>query len=76
MTNFNYNEFKNGKVATTKLGKAIRFVCELQDGNMMVSEERYRGMGFDCGQPVTYRYKKDGTSLHGPTPWNRLEFAA
>ena len=72
--NFNYNEFKNGRIATTKLGKAVKFVCDLKDGNMLVAEERYRGKGFLIAESVPYRYKKDGTAVNY-TPFNQLFFA-
>lgn len=73
-TNFNYNDFKNGKLATTKIGKAVKFVTETRDGNIIVAQERYRGMGFEVGEPETFRYKKDGTSLHGANYFNELFF--
>lgn len=71
--NFNYNEFKNGRIATTKIGKAVKFACDLRDGNMVVVEEKYRGMGFDIAEPVQYRYHRNGKAVN-TTPFNDLYF--
>jgi len=74
-TNFNYNEFKAGKVATTLIGKAIKFITELRDGTILVAQEKYRGYGFKQHSGDTYRYHKDGTAVNH-TPYNQLFFAA
>ena len=75
MVNFNYNEFKNGHLAITKLGKAIRFLSENRDGTIMVAQEKYRGHGFndDNCKPEVLKYYKDGTRVGFPSPFNHLE---
>ena len=72
---FNYSEFKKGALATTKLGKTVRFLSENRDGTIMVAQEKYKGYGFDninCPADAL-KYHKDGTRVGFPTPFNKLE---
>ena len=47
--NFNYNEFKNGRIAITKIGKAVKFACDLRDGNMVLLTVCAQGLSvFKC----------------------------
>jgi len=75
MANFNYNDFVKGSLATTKLGKTVRFLSENRDGTIMVAQEKYKGHGFDdfnC-PPDVLKYHKDGTRVGFPSPFNKLE---
>jgi len=75
MAKFDYNKFKSGSYATTKIGKTIKFIAELRNGIILVAQEKYKGYGFNdnnCPADVL-KYYKDGTRVGFPSVFNQLE---
>jgi len=69
---FNLNEFKAGKVATTKLGNPAKFICVTADGKLLVKvNHRSRVIGFSSKAvaPVyegsVEKYNLDGRKYRG-----------
>lgn len=58
MANFDFQAFKNGKVATTKTGSKAKFVCETRGQMLVAITEKF-------GKQYTLKYNLDGKKYSG-----------
>lgn len=56
---FNFSEFKNGRVATNKVGQIVKFITECRDGKFLANVKSKTGISY------TQKYNKTGKLYNG-----------